>query len=182
MHIINQEYSSDFTGGHTDAPASRIPDSRAVALSSDTTDAACSILIRYWRIPVQRPRDDLMRTVAKEGLSMNELSNLKPVIRLSIGTEAEPLAFGQGVAALCRGVRESGSLNKAAKSMGMAYSKAWRIMKSAETNLGFDLLFRAGAHGSTLTREGENLLAAYDGLLEQTRDFARKALEETVRD
>ena len=39
-----------------------------------------------------------MRTVAKEGLSMNELSNLKPVIRLSIGTEAEPLAFGQGVA------------------------------------------------------------------------------------
>ncbi len=80
------------------------------------------------------------------------------------------------------GVRESGSLNKAAKSMGMAYSKAWRIMKSAEANLGFDLLFRAGAHGSTLTREGENLLAAYDGLLEQTRDFARKALEETVRD
>ena len=66
--------------------------------------------------------------------------------------------------------------------MGMAYSKAWRIMKSAEANLGFDLLFRAGAHGSTLTREGESLLAAYDGLLEQTRDFARKALEETVRD
>ena len=37
--------------------------------------------------------------------------------------------FGRGIASLCIGVRDTGSLNAAAKSMGMAYSKAWRIIK-----------------------------------------------------
>jgi len=91
---------------------------------------------------------------------------IKPTVRLSIsnannGSHSE---FGRGVAQLCLGVQELGSLNAAAKSMGMAYSKAWRIVKDTEATLGFALLNRDGAHGSELTPEGAKLIAAYSKL------------------
>ena len=38
----------------------------------------------------------------------------------------------------------------AAKGMGMAYSKAWRIIKDTEAALDLQLLNRDGAHGSDL--------------------------------
>lgn len=88
---------------------------------------------------------------------------LKPVIRLAVMSEASESnsQFGRGVANLCMGVRELGSLNAAAKSMKMAYSKAWRIIKETEAALGMMLLDRDGAHGSTLTEEGNKLLDTY---------------------
>ena len=88
---------------------------------------------------------------------------LKPVIRLAVMSESSDSnsQFGRGVANLCIGVRELGSLNAAAKSMKMAYSKAWRIIKETEAALGIMLLNRDGAHGSTLTDEGNKLLDAY---------------------
>lgn len=88
---------------------------------------------------------------------------LKPVVRLAI-TSDDPDAssqFGRGVATLCLGVREKGSLNAAAKSIHMAYSKAWRIVKETEAALGMQLLDRDGAHGSTLTADGDKLLDTY---------------------
>lgn len=105
-----------------------------------------------------------------------EAANLKPVVRLSIanpGSEADAV-FGPGVAALCKGVRDTGSLNAAAKSMGMAYSKAWRIMKETEASLGCQLLNRNGAHGSTLTPECTALLDAYDQLKADLQESAEK--------
>ena len=88
---------------------------------------------------------------------------LKPVIRLAVKSDdAESNSqFGRGVANLCLGVRELGSLNAAAKGMKMAYSKAWRIIKETEAALDMQLLDRDGAHGSTLTKEGDKLLDAY---------------------
>ena len=84
---------------------------------------------------------------------MSDLANLKPTIRLSImNPDAESGSlFGRGIASLCLGVRETGSLNAAAKGMGMAYSKAWRIIKDTEAALDLQLLNRDGAHGSDLT-------------------------------
>lgn len=43
--------------------------------------------------------------------------------------------LGLGVVELCERVERLGSLNKAAADMGMAYSKAWRIVKQAEEGL-----------------------------------------------
>lgn len=92
-----------------------------------------------------------------------KVSALKPVIRLAVRSEtAESNSqFGRGVANLCLGVREFGSLNAAAKDMKMAYSKAWRIIKETEAALDVQLLDRDGAHGSTLTDDGNKLLDAY---------------------
>ena len=94
---------------------------------------------------------------------MSDLANLKPTIRLSImNPDAESGSlFGRGIASLCLGVRETGSLNAAAKGMGMAYSKAWRIIKETEAALDLQLLNRDGAHGSDLTDAGNKLLDAY---------------------
>ncbi len=107
---------------------------------------------------------------------MSELKELRPAIRLSImNPESESGSlFGRGIANLCLGVRETGSLNAAAKSMGMAYSKAWRIVKDTEAALGIQLLDRDGAHGSTLTEEGDKLLDAYVSIDEKLQEIAEK--------
>ena len=90
-------------------------------------------------------------------------ATLQPIIRLAVKNESanSNSQFGRGVANLCLGVRELGSLNAAAKDMKMAYSKAWRIIKETEAALDMQLLDRDGAHGSTLTEKGDNLLDAY---------------------
>lgn len=84
-------------------------------------------------------------------------------VRLTISNDALDLpgAFGAGCVALLEGVAEEGSLNRAAKRMGMAYSKAWRIVREAEGHLGCELLTRDGARGSVLTEEGKRAVAAY---------------------
>ena len=106
---------------------------------------------------------------------MSDLANLKPTIRLSImNPDAESGSlFGRGIASLCLGVRETGSLNAAAKGMGMAYSKAWRIIKDTEAALDLQLLNRDGAHGSDLTEAGNKLLDTYLAIEEKLQKEAR---------
>lgn len=70
--------------------------------------------------------------------------------------------FGRGVADLLHGVGEFQSLNLAAQHMGMAYSKAWRIVRQAEEALGIQLLYRMRKNGSRLTAEGKRMLEAYE--------------------
>lgn len=82
-------------------------------------------------------------------------------ITLKDPTRNLPGAFGLGCVQLLEGVAEEHSLNRAAKRLGMAYSKAWRIIREAEGQLGCQLLLRDGARGSTLTAEGERVVAAY---------------------
>lgn len=72
-----------------------------------------------------------------------------------------PGVFGHGCVLLLQGIAREHSLNRAAKSMGMAYSKAWRIVNEAEGQLGCKLIERDGARGSTLTPAGER---AHSGL------------------
>ena len=110
---------------------------------------------------------------------MKDLGVWKPTIRLSITNPASESGsvFGRGIANLCLGVREAGSLNAAAKGMGMAYSKAWRIIKETEAALGIQLLNRDGAHGSTLTEEGDALLDAYISIDAQLQKDAEKAFK-----
>ncbi len=114
---------------------------------------------------------------------MKKLDALKPTIRLSITNPASESGsvFGRGIANLCLGVREAGSLNAAAKGMGMAYSKAWRIIKETEAALDIQLLHRDGAHGSTLTEEGDALLDAYIAIDAQLQKDAEKAFKDILK-
>ena len=114
---------------------------------------------------------------------MKKLDALKPTIRLSITNPASESGsvFGRGIANLCLGVREAGSLNAAAKGMGMAYSKAWRIIKETEAALDIQLLHRDGAHGSTLTEEGDALLDTYIAIDAQLQKDAEKAFKDILK-
>lgn len=75
-------------------------------------------------------------------------------------------SFGPGVAILLEHVAQYGSINAACSKMNMAYSKAWKILKAAEKDLGFPLLCRTtggkGGGSSQLTPEGQALLEHYE--------------------
>lgn len=87
-------------------------------------------------------------------------------------------AFGRGCAMLLDGVEVHKSLNKSAKAIGMAYSKAWRLIKEAEAQLGFDLLVRDGARGSELTEKGRALLLTYRRLEDEVQELLDRRLPE----
>ena len=112
---------------------------------------------------------------------MVTLDDISPHVKLSIGNDEANAVFGRGVAMLCRGVRDDGSLNKAAKNMGMAYSKAWRIIKDTEAALGVQLLYRNGAHGSQLTEECEQILAAYQAVEDDLQAEAEKRFQKALQ-
>ena len=114
---------------------------------------------------------------------MGKGPELKPVIRMAVTNSSSESnsQFGRGVASLCLGVRTLGSLNAAAKEMKMAYSKAWRIVKETESALDMQLLNRDGAHGSTLTDEGNKLLDAYLEVEERLQAFAEEEFAKLMK-
>lgn len=86
--------------------------------------------------------------------------------------------FGHGVAMLLSGVKDYGSLNRAAKDMGMAYSKTWKSIKNTEECLGFELLERRAQHGSVLTEKGEEFLLMFSLAEEKAQKAAQKVLDD----
>ena len=112
---------------------------------------------------------------------MDEFLHLKLTIRLYSGDSTR--CFGPGIAALLHQVAERHSLRSAAAAMGMAYSKAWRIIRTAEDVFGCKMLNSTigGSHGggASLTPEAERLLSAYDAYCEDITSYSRKKFDET---
>ena len=107
-------------------------------------------------------------------------TDLRPV--LSIRLFREEKCFGPGIAQLLRGVQAHHSLRAAAMEMGMAYSKAWTVMRNCEAQLGFPLLrsTTGGKHGggAALTPEAEQLLNAYERYCQRLKTAAESLFEE----
>ncbi len=101
----------------------------------------------------------------------------KTIIKISNSTEPGSLGFGRGIVQLLEGVEELGSINKATNAMGMAYSKAWKIINSIEKEFQVRLIDRDGARGSALTEEARQMIARYHEIL----DAAEAAAEEVFR-
>lgn len=82
--------------------------------------------------------------------------------------------FGPGTVELMGLVRRTGSLSSACKQMGMAYSKAWKMVKRAEADLGFSLMegIRGGEHGGStvLTEQGEQFLDHYIAFEQEAKE------------
>ena len=111
---------------------------------------------------------------------MKKELHLKLTIRLF--TDDNQRCFGPGIATLLERVREHRSLRAAAVSMDMAYSKAWRIIRTAEDVLGCKLLESTvgGQHGggAVLTPEAERILAAYRDYQADVDQYARGKFDE----
>ena len=107
-------------------------------------------------------------------------SQLHPKISVRLFTDEK--CFGPGIAALLRRVKVYHSLRSAAASMGMAYSKAWTVLKSCEEHLGFKLVLSTvggrNGGGATLTDNAERMLAAYDEYCAELNAYADTLLEE----
>jgi molybdate transport system regulatory protein len=107
--------------------------------------------------------------------------HIQPRLTIFAGSKVEDSTFGKGIATLLSGVKETGSLNASAKSIKMAYSKAWRIVKESEAGFGFDLISRDGARGSSLTPEGEKLLDVYETLEAEVETLLEKRFQELLK-
>ena len=107
--------------------------------------------------------------------------NLRLAVTLRLLDGEGRRRFGPGVAALLEEVREKRSLRAAAASMGMAYSKAWRIVRTAEEALGYKLLDSTiggrNGGGAALTPEAEALLEAYQALRSEVSAYAQQRFE-----
>lgn len=109
--------------------------------------------------------------------------HLKLTVRLY--SDDDHRCFGPGIATLLRRVELHHSLRAAAASMEMAYSKAWRIIRTAENVFGCKLLTSTigGQHGggAVLTPEAERLLAAYEAYCADVGTYAQGKFEDAFR-
>jgi molybdate transport system regulatory protein len=80
--------------------------------------------------------------------------------------------FGPGTHELLRHVEDSGSLHRAAKAMGMSYTKAWTLLRKTEEHLGWPLVERhiggAAGGGTSLTARGRDLLERFEKFMVET--------------
>lgn len=85
----------------------------------------------------------------------------------------EDKAFGPGMMVLLNLIEKTGSLQKAAQSMDMAYSKAWKMLRRSEEAWGFLLTDREtggkDGGGSKLTPQAVRLMEAYAGFAADSR-------------
>lgn len=103
---------------------------------------------------------------------------------ITIRVYGEEKCFGPGIAELLERIARLRSLRKATIEMNMAYSKAWKIIKTAEENLGFPLLISStggrGGGGARLTPDAERFLQSFRRFEEAVRGYADEAFLEII--
>ena len=100
---------------------------------------------------------------------------MKAVTKITFLDDNNEKFFGEGPARLLHGIEDTGSLRAAALSMDMAYTKALKLIRKAESALGFPLILRAtggkDGGGSCHTQEGKEWLERYEAY----RDACKQA-------
>lgn len=88
---------------------------------------------------------------------------MKPSIRTYLCNDETIVSLAKVLVSFFMPSMKPGSLRSAALSMNMAYTKALRIIRSAEATLGFPLTVRTtggkGGGGSQMTAEAREFLA-----------------------
>lgn len=107
---------------------------------------------------------------------------MKAITRITFLDDQDQKFFGEGPCRLLHGIEQTGSLRAAALSMGMAYTKALKILKNAENALGFPLTTRTtggrDGGGSRLTNEGKEWLARYEAYRDACVDANRRLYQD----
>lgn len=91
---------------------------------------------------------------------------MKAVTKIIFLDDNNAKFFGPGPDSLLSAVEKTGSLRAAALSMNMAYTKALKLIRQAETALGFPLIIRTtggkDGGGSVLTPQGKEWMLRYE--------------------
>jgi molybdate transport repressor ModE-like protein len=86
-----------------------------------------------------------------------------------------------GVVQLLQGIVDHGSLYQAARHMGMARSKACRLIDDCERGLGYPLAIGNSSRGSILTPEGKKLMMMHQTLQAEFDKQINARLRELLR-
>lgn len=105
------------------------------------------------------------------------MKDISPLLRVHLWFETEKgQVMGLGRVQLLEAVDRLGSLNRAAKAMGMSYRAAWGRIKQSEEILGEALVETAEGHkGFQLTARGRELAAAFRRFFATVEGFALTA-------
>lgn len=119
----------------------------------------------------------MVRKSKNSGVAANEQAS---VLRVHLWLEREGgMLFGLGRVQLLELVDKLGSLNQAAKAVGMSYRAAWGRIKASEEKLGAPLLAEAsGRRGYELTPLARTLMADFMAWRTEVEAFALKRAQE----
>lgn len=97
---------------------------------------------------------------------------LHPSVKVYL--ECDEVFFGPGIAQFLKLVDHTGSMQSACRQMNMSYSKGWKIMKTAEKQLGYPLLLTqsGGAEGgfSELTPKARDFLERFVNMEQEVKE------------
>jgi molybdate transport system regulatory protein len=107
------------------------------------------------------------------------VSGMKVVYKIWLDQNGK--AFGDGPFELLKRVERTDSLLRAAKEMGMSYSKAWRLTRTLEERLGFQLLQRKtggiSGGGSWITPKAKQLMRHYEQFRKEVKLFMERSYQ-----
>lgn len=87
--------------------------------------------------------------------------------------------FGEGLYRLLKEIQLTGSLREAASGLGMAYSKAHRVISTCERNIGFTLTEKKvggiSGGGSEVTEAGIQLVETYERFCKKIEKGIKKS-------
>ena len=100
---------------------------------------------------------------------------MKPKIHVMLCDDIGERFFGEGPCRLLHRIEETGSLRAAAQAMGLSYSKALRMVKRAEKELGFALTRKTiGGRGGGARQFLERYEAYRDACVQTDRELYYK--------
>jgi len=92
--------------------------------------------------------------------------------------QGDTYVFGDGLVLILERIDRCGSINQAARQIGMSYRHAWGTIRKAEEALGYELLHRRvggdDGGGAELTAAGKEMLRNYQAF---RQDIDRKIQE-----
>jgi molybdate transport system regulatory protein len=96
---------------------------------------------------------------------------VKPVAKVFLVSSGSEKSFcGPGMIALLIAIKETGNVRQACETMGMSYSKGWKLLKRLEAWLGFPVVIRRqggkGGGEAYLTDKGQAFLKKHQVFLE----------------
>ena len=104
--------------------------------------------------------------------------------KIWIETDGEPV-FGRGRRLLLEAINSHGSINQAAKEVGISYRKALSHIQAMEKRLGISLVVRqAGGRnggGATLTPEAREFLIKFVAMEKGLREFVDAQFQKLYR-
>jgi molybdate transport system regulatory protein len=97
--------------------------------------------------------------------------------KIWIENEEGKLIMGSGRLRILEAIKETGSMNKAAKKLKQPFRAVWGKIKATEERCGFTVV-KTTQSGSELTPEGNRLLSMYLEMRDGCEDFTDKRFKE----